>query len=114
MMRIVDTLIAIPSLLYVILLMMALGPGLLTIIVAMAISGWLPMARMVRGQVLALKEREFVFAARLLGVSPGGIVVRPRLGSHVDLHAPPLPDVFSRPLHQRDDSRLQLLRRRPA
>ena len=76
MMRIVDTLIAIPSLLYVILLMMVLGPGLLTIIVAMAISGWLPMARMVRGQVLALKEREVVFAARLLGVSPGGIVVR--------------------------------------
>lgn len=83
MMRVVDTLIAIPALLYVILLMMLLGPGLHTIIIAMAISGWLPMARMVRGQVLALKEQEFVLAARLLGVPSHQIVIRHLLTNSV-------------------------------
>lgn len=59
MMRIADILWAVPSLLMVILLMVVLPKGLLTIIVAMTITGWINMARIVRGQVLQLKNQEY-------------------------------------------------------
>lgn len=69
MMRIAEVLYAIPYLLMVILMMVVLGRGLWTIIIAMTITGWIPMARLVRGQVLQLKEYEFVQAANALGAS---------------------------------------------
>lgn len=69
MMRIADTLSGVPSMLYLILLMVTLGPGLITIIIAMGISNWIGMARMVRAEVLKLKNQEFVMAARALGVN---------------------------------------------
>ncbi|BFT73915.1 ABC transporter permease [Paenibacillus sp. P36] len=67
MMRFVDLLYGIPYLLVVILLMVVMGPGLLTIIVALSATGWIGMARIVRGQVLSLKSSEYVLAARTLG-----------------------------------------------
>jgi len=69
MMRIVEILYGLPYLLMVILLMVILGPGLFTIIVAMTATGWVNMARLVRGQVLQLKEMDYVFAARSFGAS---------------------------------------------
>ncbi|BBP88699.1 hypothetical protein BsIDN1_23170 [Bacillus safensis] len=57
MMRIVEVLYGLPYLLVVILLMVLMGPGLVTIIVALTVTGWIGMARIVRGQVLQLKAR---------------------------------------------------------
>ncbi|GIP37743.1 dipeptide transport system permease protein DppC [Paenibacillus sp. J31TS4] len=76
MMRIVDILYGIPYLLVVILLMVVMGPGLLTIIVALSATGWIGMARMVRGQVLQLKSSEYVLASRTLGARPAHIIRR--------------------------------------
>jgi len=67
MMRIVDVLYGLPYLIVVILLMVVMEPGLLTIITALVATGWIGMARLVRGQILQLKEMEFVLAARTLG-----------------------------------------------
>lgn len=69
MMRIADILYSIPSLLIVISLMVILGPGLLTILVALSLLGWITMARVVRGQMLQLKQQNYVLAARGLGAS---------------------------------------------
>lgn len=69
MMRLVDLLSSIPYLLIVILLMVVIGPGLSSIIYALAITGWMGMARIVRGQILQLRELDFVKAAVALGAS---------------------------------------------
>ena len=76
MMRIVDILSSIPMMLYVILIMVILGPGLKSIIVAMSITYWVEMARIVRAQVLSLREQEFVLAAKLLGASTSRILTK--------------------------------------
>lgn len=76
MMRIVDILYGIPYLLVVILLLVVMEPGLTSIIIAMSLTGWVGMARLVRGQVLQLKEMEYVLAARSIGASPGRIIAR--------------------------------------
>lgn len=76
MMRIVDILYGIPLLLYVILLMVALKPGLTNIFIALGLVYWLRMARIVRGQVLALREQEYVLAARLIGAGAWRIILR--------------------------------------
>jgi dipeptide transport system permease protein len=76
MMRIVDILWGLPYLLTVILLLVVLPPGIGTIILALTVTGWLNMARLVRGQVLQLKEQEFVLAARTLGASSRRILLR--------------------------------------
>ena len=75
MMRIVEILIAIPSIIYVILLMVYLGQGISNILIAMALTSWLGMAQLVRGQVLELKEQEFVLAAKSVGISPFNIIL---------------------------------------
>ncbi len=67
MMRIADILYAIPSLLVIIMLMVVLGSGLVPIIIALTIMGWIGMARIVRGQIMLLKEQEYVQAAIILG-----------------------------------------------
>lgn len=67
MMRIVDILYGIPLLLYVILLMVVLKPGLMNVFIALGLVYWLRMARIVRAQVLGLKELEYILAARVLG-----------------------------------------------
>ncbi|WP_205694179.1 ABC transporter permease [Clostridium sp. JN-9] len=76
MMRIIDILYAVPMMIYVILLMVVIGAGLKSIIIALAISYWLTMARIVRGQIMSLKEQEFVLAARTLGASPAKILLK--------------------------------------
>jgi len=76
MMRIIDIMMGIPNLLYLILLIVVFGPGLWSIIVAFALTGWLGMARMVRAEVLSLKNREFVLASRALGTSMRTIAAR--------------------------------------
>jgi oligopeptide transport system permease protein len=76
MMRFVDTLYAMPFIFFVILLMVAFDQNFLLIFVAIGAINWLDMARIVRGQTLSLKERPFVEAARLNGVSTAGIVLR--------------------------------------
>ena len=69
MMHVVDVLYSIPMLLYVILLMVVFKPGLLNIYLALGIAYWLNMARIVRGQILSLKEQDYVLAARSCGTS---------------------------------------------
>ncbi|MDI3270470.1 MAG: ABC transporter permease [Bacillota bacterium] len=76
MMRLVDILYGIPMLLYVILFMVILKPGLKNILLAIGLVYWITMARIVRGQVLSLKEQEYVLAARALGASPWRILLR--------------------------------------
>ncbi|MBD0379164.1 ABC transporter permease [Paenibacillus sedimenti] len=76
MQRAIEIVYSIPYLLIAILLIMVIGPGIPTIILAMAITGWVPMARLVRGQMLTLKEQEFVLASRTLGASPIRIIMR--------------------------------------
>jgi ABC-type dipeptide/oligopeptide/nickel transport system permease subunit len=69
MMRFVEIMYGIPYLLVVIMLLVVLQPGLATIILALGAFGWMNMARLVRGQVMQLKEQEFVLAAKTLGAS---------------------------------------------
>ena len=76
MMRFVDTLYALPFIFFVILLMVAFERNFLLIFVAIGAVNWLDMARIVRGQTLSLREREFVQAARLSGVSTARIILR--------------------------------------
>jgi oligopeptide transport system permease protein len=76
MMRFVDTLYSLPFIFFVILLMVAFESNFLLIFVAIGAVNWLDMARIVRGQTLSLREREFVQAARLAGASTARIVLR--------------------------------------
>lgn len=76
MMRVVDIISVIPLLLYVILLSVLIGSGLKSIIIALGSVYWVGMARIVRGQVLSLKEQEYVLAARTLGASTMRIMFR--------------------------------------
>lgn len=76
MMRLVDTLYALPFIFFLILLMVYFGQNFLLIFVAIGAVNWLDMARIVRGQTLSLREREFVESARLIGVSPARIIFR--------------------------------------
>jgi len=76
MMRIVDILYALPFMFLVILLMVLFGRHLVLIFVAIGAINWLDMARIVRGQAMALKQREFVEAAVVAGTRPGTIVRR--------------------------------------
>lgn len=76
MMRILEIINGIPYLILVILLMMVLRPGMMTIIVAYSLVGWIPMARLVRGQIVALKEQEFITAAKALGATPARIIAK--------------------------------------
>lgn len=76
MMRAVDALYALPFIFFVILLMVVFERNFLLIFVAIGAVNWLDMARIVRGQTISLKHREFVDAARLTGVSTAGIIWR--------------------------------------
>lgn len=76
MMRILEIINGIPYLIIIILLMMVLDRGMITIIFAYSLVGWIPMARLVRGQVVALKQQEFITAAEALGASSWRIITR--------------------------------------
>ena len=75
MMRIVDVIYSLPFMFFVILLMVVFGKNILLIFVAIGAVEWLTMARIVRGQTLSLKQREFVEAARASGLSDLQIIV---------------------------------------
>lgn len=75
-MRLVDVLYGIPSLIITILVMVIIGRGVLSLIIAMCIVGWIGSCRFVRGEVLRLKNQEFILAAKVLGVSSSGIIFR--------------------------------------
>lgn len=75
-MRAVDILIAVPFLIWVSLFMLVLKPGIQSIILAFSITEWKGMARLVRGEVLRLKETEFVLASRGMGASTWRLISR--------------------------------------
>jgi len=76
MMRVVDILYALPYMFLVIILVTILGKSLLLLFLALGAVGWLLTARVVRGQVMSLKEQDFVLAARSLGTPGHEIVFR--------------------------------------
>jgi len=76
MMRIVDVLYSLPFIFFVILLMVTFGSNLVLMFVAIGAVEWLTMSRIVRGQTLTLKQKEFVEAARAAGLTGGQIVAR--------------------------------------
>jgi ABC-type dipeptide/oligopeptide/nickel transport system permease subunit len=85
LMRLTDMMLAFPALLLALLLAAILGPGALTVIVALTLAGWPAMARTVRGEVLSLKEREFVVAARAQGAGAARILLRHLLRNTVHI-----------------------------
>ena len=76
MMRVVDTLLAIPWLVLLLILVNYLTPNLWTIIALLSILSWLGVARLVRGEVISLRTREFVLAARTMGSTSARIMFR--------------------------------------
>ncbi len=76
MMRIVDIIYSIPRMIYVILLMVVIGSGLKSIYITLGIAYWIGMARIVRSEVLRLKNEEFILAAKVLGTSQKRILLR--------------------------------------
>jgi oligopeptide transport system permease protein len=75
MQRILEILSGVPSLVLVVLMLLIFQPGLVSIIVALVISSWIPMARLVRAQTLRIKVQEYVLAARCLGTGIFGIAI---------------------------------------
>ncbi len=76
LMRIVEVIYGIPSLIVTLLVMAVLGPGIQSLIIAMVVVGWIGSCRFVRGEVLKLKNADYVLAAKVLGVSNISIVFR--------------------------------------
>ncbi len=76
LMRLVDILVAFPGILLAIAFTAVLGPGLDHVVMALCLIGWTSYARLVRGEILALREREFIQAARALGCHPQRIISR--------------------------------------
>ena len=76
LMRLTDIFLAFPSLILAMAISAALGPNLTNVMIAVALVSWPTYARLIRAQVLALREREFVEAARALGSSQGRVALR--------------------------------------
>jgi len=76
MMRIVDVLIAFPALFLILIIIATFGNSIYLIVITLSFTGWMGVARIVRSQVLSLKEQEFILAARSLGLSDMRIIFR--------------------------------------
>jgi len=76
MMRVVDVIYGFPDLLLIILLTVVIGRGMAAVVVALSLVSWVSVARLVRGEVLRLKELDFVRAARSLGAGHAAIIIR--------------------------------------
>lgn len=76
MMRIIDCIYSIPSMLYVILIMLVLGSNIYSVLVGISISSWIGMARQVRTQIQTLKQQEFAMAAYVIGASKKRILFK--------------------------------------
>src|SRR6185295_3279048 len=74
-MRLVDILIAFPGILLAIAFTAVLGPGLDHVVLALCLIGWTGYARLVRGEIIGLREREFIQAARALGGAPSRVIL---------------------------------------
>ena len=83
LMRVTDIFFAFPDLLLIIMLESVFGAGLIQIFLAIGLVSWVTIARLVRGQMLSLREREFVIAARALGASPWRVLFRHLLPSTI-------------------------------
>jgi len=75
-MRVVDVLYGIPYMIVAILIMVVLGAGVTSLIIALVLVGWIGSARFVRGEVLKIKEQEFVEAAKVLGIKDKTIIAK--------------------------------------
>ena len=76
MQRIIEVLVGIPNLVVIILMMLILEPGIIAITLALTITGWTSSARLIRGQVLRLKEQEFFLASRALGAGTFRLIAK--------------------------------------
>lgn len=76
MQRFIEVVYSIPYMLITVLLIVMMGAGIWTIVIAYGITGWISMARLVRGQILSLKEQEYVMAATSLGASSWRIITK--------------------------------------
>lgn len=76
LMRLVDSFLAIPTILFALVILSIFGPSVTTLIVVLGITNWVQYARLVRGEVLSIKEREFVKAARSIGVRDNKIILK--------------------------------------
>lgn len=76
LMRIADIISAIPSMLYVILITLVMGAGIGSMILGLCVAGWISMARIVRGEIVKLKEMEYAYAARMEGIRPLRVLLR--------------------------------------
>jgi peptide/nickel transport system permease protein len=75
LMRVADTTLAFPIILFAILLVVILGGSLITVVIAIALVLWARYARVIRGEVLSLRERDFIAQARIAGCSPSRIIL---------------------------------------
>ncbi|ACI20536.1 MULTISPECIES: oligopeptide ABC transporter permease [Thermodesulfovibrio] len=75
-MRLVDVMLAFPTLFLILAVVAVLEPSIYIIMVVIGLTGWMDVARLVRAEVLSLKEREFVLAARAIGASAGRIIFK--------------------------------------
>lgn len=76
MQRVIEVIVGIPNLIVVVLMILVLKPGIIPIIIALTITGWTSMARVVRAQVLKFKGQEFVLAAKTLGATDSSIIFK--------------------------------------
>lgn len=76
LMRIVDAFLAIPNILFALVFLAVFGPSVVTLIIVLGVTNWVSYARIVRGETLSIKEREFVKAARSIGVKNMVIIMR--------------------------------------
>ncbi len=76
MMRFCEIIIAVPQMLWIILLILIMKPGIWPVIIAISATGWVSMARLFRGQVLQIREMEFVLASRTLGATSFWIIFK--------------------------------------
>lgn len=76
LMRLADIQLAFPSILLALAILAVVGPGFLNVLLVLGATGWVSYARVIRAQVLSLREREYVLAARALGAGAGLILVR--------------------------------------
>ena len=76
MMRMVDVIYSVPAMIYIILIMLILGSNVYSVMIGICVNGWVNMARIVRSEVITLKEREFAVAAFVMGASKKRILFR--------------------------------------
>lgn len=75
-MRVADAFMAIPTILFMLVVMAVVGPGITTLIFVIGVTNWVSYTRVVRGEVLSIKERDFVKAAKAVGAKNGRIIMK--------------------------------------